>query len=115
GNAIDFLMQHDRLSFPEAIESLARQVGMEIPQSNSFVKKDDSLPALYDLMNEISTYYYEQMRKSTRAINYLKNRGISGVIAQQFHLGYAQNGWSHVLDQFGKTDKKKLLDTGLII
>lgn len=118
GNAIDFVMQHDRLSFPEAIEMLARQVGMEIPHTvGNLVKKDDSLPALYDLMTEITNYYYDQMRKSTRAIDYLKNRGISGKIAKQFSLGYAPTGWSHVLDLFGKTDsdKKKLLDTGLII
>ncbi len=117
GNAIDFIIQHERLSFPEAIETLARQVGMEVPHTSGSVKKDDSLPALYEIMTNVTHYYYEQMRKSQRAIGYLKNRGISGKIAKQFSLGYAPTGWSHVLDQFGKTeaDKKKLLDTGLII
>lgn len=118
GNVIDFMMQHDRLSFPEAIEALARTAGMEVPQSATNVpKKDDSLPALFDLVTDVTTYYYDQMRKSTRAIDYLKNRGISGKIAQQFSIGYAPTGWSHVLDQFGKSeaDKKKLFDTGLII
>lgn len=117
GNAIDFMMQHDRLSFPEAIEALARQAGMEVPHTAAAVKKDDSLSALYELMTQVSAYFYEQMRKSQRAIHYFKNRGISGAIAQQFSLGYAPVGWSHLLDQFGKTnaDKKKLLDAGLII
>src|SRR5438128_12386565 len=55
GNAIDFMMQHDRLSFPEAIEALARQTGMEVPQSANPIKKDDSLPPLYDLMTEVTT------------------------------------------------------------
>lgn len=118
GNAIDFVMNHERLSFPEAIEALARQVSMEVPHSTGpAVKKDDSIPLLFDLMTEVTNYYYEQMRKSQHAIEYLKKRGISGKIAKQFHLGYAPTGWSHVLDQFGKTDtdKKKLLDTGLVI
>lgn len=117
GNAIDFMMQHERLSFPEAIETLARQVGMEVPQTGAPVKKDDSLPALYELMTEVTADYYEQMSKSQRAIQYLKKRGLSGTIAKQFSLGYAPPGWSHLLDQFGKTDadKKKLLDTGLVI
>src|SRR5437762_465444 len=75
GNAIDFMMQHERLHFPEAIEALAQQAGMEIPHSSVYVKKDDSLPALYDLMNQVTNNYYEQMRKSPRAINYLKDRG----------------------------------------
>lgn len=118
GNAIDFMMNHDHLNFPEAIESLARQVSMEVPKAaGQQVKKDDSIAGLFDLMIEISQYYYEQMKLSPRAIQYLKNRGISGQIAQQFQLGYSLPGWSHVLDLFGKTDadKKKLLDTGLII
>lgn len=119
GNVIDFMMQHDHLSFPEAIEALARQVGMEVPRTatTSPHKKEDSLPALYELTIKVGEYFYEQMRQSKRAIDYLKKRGISGKIAKQFMLGYAPTGWSHVLDAFGKTeeDKKKLLDAGLII
>lgn len=117
GNAIDFLMQLERLSFPEAITALAQQVGMEVPQTSHAPQKDNNLPGLYDLMTAVSAYYYDQMRKSERAIHYLKSRGISGTIAQQFHLGYAEPGWSHVLEAFGKTDteQKKLLETGLII
>jgi len=118
GNAIDFLMQQDHMSFPEAVESLARHAGMEVPKSASpSAKKDDSIPALQDLMKETATFYYDHMCKSPHAIDYLKNRGISGQIARQFQLGYAPPGWSHALDHFGKTeaDKKKMLDTGLII
>jgi len=117
GNAIDFMMHHDRLSFPEAIETLARQVGMTLPQGTATSQKEEVLPALYELMTQVTAYYYDQMRQSERAIHYLKSRGISGKIAQQFSVGYAPNGWSHVIDLFGKSenDKKKLLDTGLII
>jgi DNA primase len=119
GNAIDFLMNHDHLSFPEAVENLARTANMEVPRTNNAPapKKDDSLPALYELTQQVSAYFYEHMCNSTRAIDYLKKRGITGNIAKQFQIGYAPNGWSHALDQFGKTelDKKKLLDTGLII
>lgn len=118
GNAIDFLMNHDHLSFPEAVETLAKQIGLEVPRTQqTSTKKDDQLPALYELMTEVSQYYYEQMRHSDRVIQYLKKRGISGKIAQQFQLGFAAPGWSHLLDTHGKTeaDKKKLLDCGLTI
>ena len=117
GNAIDFMMQHERLSFPEAVEALARQTGMEVQHSPAAVKKNDSLPALYDLLSEAADYYYEHMRSSQHAITYLKKRGISGKIAKQFKIGYAPTGWSHALDHFGKSDvdKKKLLDAGLVI
>lgn len=119
GNVIDFMMQHDRLNFPEAIESLARIAGMELPKSSDGTpyKKDESLPVLYDLMTHITKYYYDQLSKSPRAIEYLKGRGVSGNIAKQFSLGYAHPGWNHIIDEFGKTeaDKKKLLDSGIAI
>lgn len=117
GNAIDFMMHQDHLSFPEAIETLAKQVGMEVPRAAGSVKKEDSLTALYDCTEKVAQYYYEQLRNAKQAIDYLKNRGISGKVAQQFQLGYAPPGWSHVLDQFGKSElgKKQLLATGLVI
>lgn len=117
GNAIDFMMQYERLNFPEAIETLARIVGMEIPQSDSAGKKNSLLPELYALMKEVAFFYYDAMRQSPQAIDYLKKRGITGQIAQRFQLGYAANHFQQILNQFGKTefDKKKLLDAGLII
>ncbi len=117
GNAIDFIMQHERLSFPETINTLARQVGMSVPTQPGAAKKDDSLALLYDIVTQVTKYYQQALRQSAHAIQYLKNRGITGVTAQRFHLGYAPSGWHHVLDQFGKStaQSKALLDTGLII
>lgn len=118
GNAIDFVMKHNHLDFKEAIELLARQTGMEVPHaSSSTYKKESSHTGLYDFMVSAASYYYEQMRKSERAVSYLKNRGISGVIAQQFNIGFSPPGWSHVFDHFSKNPEniKKLFDTGLII
>ena len=114
GNAIDFLMQHERLSFPEAIETLARQIGMEVPrQAGGLAKKDEGLAGLFELMVQVSEYYYEQLRHHQPAILYLKGRGISGQIAKLFQLGYAPAGWSHVCDQF--KDTKRLVESGLAI
>lgn len=117
GNAIDFTMQQNGLTFPEAIEELAHYAGMEMPTLNNGDKKDDPLPALFNITKEAAQFFYDAMRKSPRAIDYLKGRGISGSIAQQFLLGYAPSGWSHLLDQYGATlpEKKILLDAGLII
>lgn len=116
GNAIDFMMHFERLSFPEAIETLARHAGMEISYTSN-TQKDDSFSQLYTLMNKAADFYYDQMRHSKPAITYLKKRGIAGTLARQFHLGFAPNGWSSVLDAFGKTerDKKQLSESGLII
>src|SRR3990167_11479819 len=55
GNAIDFMIQQDRLSFPEAIEALARFAGMEVPKEAQLSQKNESLPALYDLMTKVAS------------------------------------------------------------
>ena len=116
GNAIDFVMQHDRLSFPDAIETLAKQAGMDIPKETASKTYQDHT-ARFELMTKVATYYDQQLRQSERAIHYLKNRGISGKTAKQFNLGYAEPAWNHLLNQFGihDVDKQKLLDMGLII
>lgn len=115
GNAIDFLMHQDHLSFPEAINSLARQCGLEVPHDSRSPRKEESHANLYDFIAQIAQNYYEQMCQSERAIQYLKNRGISGQIAKQFLLGYAPSSWNYLFDTIGHDDKKKLLDAGLVI
>lgn len=115
GNAIDFLMQYDRLNFLEAVETLARLAGMEVPHQRHSHKTHDT--SLFDLVAEVSAYYYQQMCNAKRAMDYLKGRGISGQVARDFSLGYAVNSWDNLLVNFGRNDheRKKLLDAGLII
>lgn len=118
GNAIDFLIQYDRLSFPEAIETLAKHIGIDIPreaQSSSFKPSVDT--AFYNLLTQIAQYYQAELRKSPQAIAYLKQRGISGQIAKHFGLGFAPSGWDHVLQTFGTNPllKKQLSEVGMLI
>jgi DNA primase len=118
GNAIDFLMQYERLGFREAIQSLADMVNMTLPQdTHASEKKDKPLPDLYDLMEKIKLYYYAQLRKAPAAIQYLKNRGITSKIAQQFCLGFALPGWDNLLQHLGhpETERKKLIEAGMLI
>jgi DNA primase len=117
GNAIDFLMQYDKLSFPEAIESLAKLTGMEIPRETTSSRKPNVNPDLYDLLTQVSKYYQTELRQSPVAIEYLKKRGLSGTIAKDFGIGYAPPGWDHVLQTLGKTHplKEQLFEAGMLI
>lgn len=115
GNAIDFLIQYDRLNFPEAIELLAKQIGMEIPRETTFnPEKSSKQQSLYELLAQVMHYYQGQLRKHPHAIDYLKKREISGEMAKYFKLGYAPHGWEHVLQTF-PTLKQSLLETGMLI
>ena len=117
GNAIDFIMQQDHLTFPEAIEALAKQYGLTVPKTQGAYQKEDTTSKLYELMAAATQQYQHALKQSSHAMNYLKNRGISSAIAEQFNLGYAPGGWTFLFDLLGKTetDKKNLLDGGLII
>ncbi len=117
GNAIDFLMQYDRLEFPEAVESLAKQLGLEIPRELHSTEKTVSHQTLYELLDNITKFYQTQLRQQQNAIDYLKKRGLSGEIAKEFCLGFAPAGWDHVLQTVGKTAslKQQLFETGMLI
>lgn len=120
GNAIDFLIQYDRLSFPEAIEALAQQMGMEVPRkaSTQTSEKTAAQKGLYDLLEQVAKFYQTQLRThrdAPRAVEYLKQRGVSGEVAKNFGIGLAPTGWDHVLQHFGESQKQALYETGMLI
>ncbi|GGD49627.1 DNA primase [Lacimicrobium alkaliphilum] len=120
GNAISFLMEYDRLEFPDAIEELARYQGVEVPreqspnpqqsQQNRQQKEDD-----YELMEKISRFFCHQLKHhddGPKAVEYLKRRGLSGEVVKSFGIGYAPDSWDSLLSQFGNTPqrRKQMLD-----
>lgn len=119
GNAISFLMDFNHLDFVEAVEDLAAFVGVDVPRETSpayahpIVKKDD-LNNLYVIMEQVATFYSQQLRASPegkKAADYLKSRGISSTVASDFMLGYSPVQWKELLNQF---DSKALMDCGLL-
>lgn len=121
GNAIDFLMRFEHLSFMEALKTLAQVAGMVVPQFNDGGGHDKQaaqpVEAHYALMEQAVQCYYQALKQSQRAIHYLKQRGISGEIAGYFKIGFAPSGWRNLIDQFPHDDKTQadLLALGLII
>ncbi len=116
GTAISFLMDYDHLSFVEAVESLAAMLGVEVPRDESDrpVKRYDEL---FELTANVARRWQRQLAAHTPAVDYLKERGIDGVTAKRFGLGYTPDAWSDVLDRYG-TDPaaiERLLAAGLII
>jgi DNA primase len=120
GTAISFLMEYSHLEFPEAIEELANKAGLPIPEEASQPRTDSNLSELYELLEIVVRFYCTQLREhpqANRAVDYLKNRGISGEIARQFELGYAAAGWDNLIEELGSSDaaQKRLAKTGMII
>ena len=98
GTAIGFLMEYNRMEFPEVVEELASKAGLEVPREGGSVAATDGTAEFYEVMEMIVKYYREQLKEhqdSEQAVSYLKNRGISGEIAARFELGYAPSGWDN--------------------
>ena len=116
GTAIGFLMEFDHMSFVEAIESLAQTMGVDVPRSESD-KPARRYDELFSLLDSVARHWQACLKDAPQAIEYVKQRGIDGSTAKRFGIGYAPDGWSNVLDKFGKSPEavERLLATGLII
>ncbi|MDE0661560.1 MAG: DNA primase [Gammaproteobacteria bacterium] len=113
GTAIGFLMEYDNQTFPEAIETLASMVGMEVPREAGRGPKVDT--ELYDVLEAAARQFQRWLRDddASAAVAYLKNRGLSGEIARDFGIGLApgRNRLKTALASFGE---QKLIDAGLL-
>ena len=117
GTAIGFVMEHAGLGYVDAIEELARSVGLEVPNERPIAAEayQKIAPDLYEVMQTATGYYREQLKLSQRAIDYLKQRGLSGEIAAKFGIGYAPDGWQNLAAAFADYQDATLNETGLVI
>lgn len=116
GSAIGFVMQYSGLGFVEAVEDLAHNAGMQVPQVSERVHSERARKApLTELMAQAARFYKEQLKASPKAIDYLKNRGLTGEIAARFGLGYAPDEWQGLQRVFPDYSDAALLECGLVI
>jgi len=120
GTAVGFLMSYKNIDFLEAIDELAEHAGLEVPRDKSFTKSSESSKELLVTLEQAQTHFHSCLRESndkTRAVDYLKSRGVSGEIAKTFGIGFAPDAWSHLLDTFKKKQGSETLleKSGLII
>ena len=122
GNAVGFLMEHSGLGFIDAVQDLAQQVGMTVPEDESTPAERERAAAqkqrqatLNDVLAKAAEHYRRQLKGSQRAIDYLKGRGLSGEIAAQFGLGYAPDGWRGLASVFPSYDDPLLEESGMVI
>jgi len=121
GNAISFLMDYEHMDFVEAIEALAHGAGIEVPrEAGTDQAPQSSNQAAYDLLEQTAQYYQQQLRdhaEAQRAVDYLKERGLTGEVAARFGIGFAPPGWDNLTRALGNDKKiqQELLNTGLVI
>jgi len=117
GSAIGFVMEYQGLTFIESIHELAKMVGMSVPEE---IKSKDSVTqtkvaGLQEALHLAAQYYKNELKKSTRAIEYLKARGVSGVIAAKYQIGYSPAGWQNLQSVFSDYENEALIVGGLVV
>ena len=117
GTAISFVMEHGGFGFTDAVEELARTIGVTVPRepTASGQVQQKVAPDLYDVMQSATRYYREQLKQAPHAIEYLKRRGLSGEIASRFGIGYAPEGWQNLENIPTHYQDRALLEAGLVI
>jgi DNA primase len=119
GNAIGFLMAYGGMGYVDAVKDLAAAAGMQVPESRprspEEAARKEREPDLYGVMESAMEFYRGELKKSPRAIDYLKGRGLTGEIAARFRIGYAPEGWQPLKDAFANYEDKSLVEAGLVI
>lgn len=93
GSALTFLMKYERMEFVEAVETLAKDLGLTVPREKSnrnYVEVDQRI---FQALEKAERVYKQQLRGMPAAVDYLKGRGLTGVTARDFGIGYAPEGW----------------------
>lgn len=115
GDVVSFIMQKEGLTYPESLEYLANKAGIRMEYSeNNYINPKNK--ELYEINKDIMMFFYKNLLTSKEAINYLKNRGLSGKIVNRFMLGFAKNSWNDLCDyiEFKGYNKDDLENIGLI-
>lgn len=124
GDAITFVMEHEGMSYIEAIRFLAKKYNVEIKEdamSAEAQEQQSEREGLYILMNFAKDYYKENLFNTEEGkgigLSYFHERSFNDRTIQKFELGYALDGWSHLMDEaIRKNYNKELLEkTGLVV
>jgi len=118
GNAIGFLMAYASMGYVDAVKDLASQAGMQVPESRprspEEAARKEREPDLYALMEKAMDFYRAELKKSQRAVAYLKGRGLTGEVAARYRVGYAPDDWQSLNEVFEYSDSS-LVECGLVI
>lgn len=121
GNVITFMMEYNRMSFPEAMHALADRVGIELPeeeQSSEQKTRSDQIMTLKEINKQAALYFHRLLKskRGSNALTYLQNRGLSAETIIRFGLGYSdmyRDDLYRYLKEKGFTDEQ-LKDSSLV-
>ncbi len=119
GGAVNFVMEIESLTYPDAVRFLAKRAGLEVPEDpveNSQYKKKERL---WSLCKDAARFFHQQLKTpaATEVWDYIRKRGLSPSTVTRFGLGFAPNQWTGLMDAMVAKgyDKSELLEAGLVL
>lgn len=99
GNALSFLMQYERMEFPEAIEALARKAGVILPKASFNQQAQSQNAQIYKINESAAEFYVNHLYSAdgSAALAYLLERGITRETLKKFRIGFAPDKWDGLL------------------
>jgi DNA primase len=111
GSAVKFLMDYERLEFPDAVEELAQSVGLTVPREGGDDRPREDKTDLYALLDAAASWYEKELPRNADAQAYCKKRGLDAQTIQRFRIGWAPAGFDGVIKALGGNDRRmKLLN-----
>ena len=118
GGAINFMMELEGLSYPDAVRALAKRAGLEVPEDDQYQSRYRYQERLWALMKEAARFFHAQLYAPVggEALAYAQKRGMPKGTLTKFGIGFAPNTWNGLVDAMrnkGYTDQE-LRDAGLV-
>ncbi|KGI76672.1 DNA primase [Oleiagrimonas soli] len=105
GSAIKFLMDYERLEFPDAVEELAQSVGLDVPREGGDHRPREDRSGWYELLDQAATFYQKSLRENAQAKAYCEQRGLDAETIERFRIGWAPGGGT-LLSRLGTTPER---------
>ena len=109
GSAIKFLMEYDRMEFPDAVEDLAARVGLKVPYEGGEKRVVEDSTDLYAVIDQAAKFYQRELSKSDKARAYFDARGLDAATIERFGLGYAPDQWDALKSALGGSAQRLTL------
>ena len=118
GGPVNFMMEVEGLSYPDAVRALAKRAGMTVPEDEQYQSRYQAQERLWALMKEAGRFYHEQLYGPAGAecLAYVQKRGLSKSIVTRFGIGFAPNSWHDLVDAMKRKGytEQELKDADLV-
>ena len=121
GNAINFIMEYDHVTYPEAVEIIASIAGVEVEyENNGNFNPEDKVKTqnYYSLMESAVRFYEQELYRNSKALDYLEHRGLSRTTVEKYHIGFAPDDWNFLKSRLNPQNnidlQNSLVEIGLL-